>query len=286
MLGTDERRLRRRNANKRSAQKMRDLRQAELEHLRQQMEHANQATGLMLHQIAEMEKHIALLGEASQHYHKLCQTAQAEGHQLSAEVAKLSSMITPKTAFTHPTSVQSKDICQPQSARCSAFVFSSQQLYLPSSTPILKPAAPATAWSQNSSALSPRASHTSTVFAQQNSALFSESGISSSELHCQHTSALLSEPGPSNEMSHQHCSALDEGPAQPTANQCQNSSVSHWELQHCAAPFCQHCPTPFEPLQDCSVLSDAFFEDLSMLDLPAIEDLTAGSALSFSGGGW
>lgn len=194
--------------------------------------------------------------------------------------------ITPKTTFTHPISVQSKNICQPQSARYSGSVFSSQQLYLPSSTPILKPAAPATAWCQNSSALSPQASHTSTVFAQQDSALFSESGISSSELHCQHTSALLSEPGPSNEMSHQHCSALDEGPAQPTATQCQNNFVSHWELQHCAAPFCQHCPTPLEPLQDCSVLSDALVEDLSMVDLPAIEDLTAGSALSFSGGGW
>lgn len=57
------------------------------------MEHANQASDLMLHQIFELEKQVALLNKASQHYHKLCQTAQAEGHQLSVKVAELSSMV-------------------------------------------------------------------------------------------------------------------------------------------------------------------------------------------------
>lgn len=194
--------------------------------------------------------------------------------------------ITPESAaYPSDSSVQTKDICQPQSALDSGLVFSDQQMCLPSSAPVLMPAAPATAWFQHNSALFPQAGQTSTISAQQISALSSEFGVPN-QPHCLHPTALLSEPGITSKMSNQHCSALAGGPAQPTATHCQHNSASLREFQLYTAFFCQHSPTSPEPIQDCDILSDTLIEDLSTTDLPAVEDLTAVSAWNLSGGGW
>lgn len=94
----------------------------------------------------------------------------------------------------------------------------------------------------------------------------------------QHSSVLPSELGSPSEKPCQRVSTLMDL-AQPTQIPSSQSSAQPWDFSQPTVALCQHSSEFSDTFQACDSLSNVLTEDLPTTDLPALGDLTEGSAL-------